>query len=145
MNHERQAFNEKVKAMPKAGSGGEGERASGGNKTTIEHHPDGSHTVNHADGDKTGPHAHLGEAMMHIHSKHMDGPGGHLHVKPEGGATTHHTDGMGTVGGPDEHDSAEAAGSHLGSVTGGDGDPDAGREGMEAAQSISHSGASELY
>lgn len=144
MNHERQAFNEKVKAMPKAGSGGEGEHASGGNKTTIEHHGDGSHSVTHADGEKTGPHKSIGEAMMHIHSKQADGPGGHMHVHPEGGATTHHTDGTGMVEGPNEHESPEAAGEHMGSMLGDGGEPGGG-EGMAAAQGESGGGASELY
>lgn len=144
MNHEREAFGKKVAAMPKPGGEGEHAGGGGGNKTTIEHHPDGSHTIHHADGETTGPHKHMGEAMMHLHAKHMDGGGGHMHAKPEGGATTHHTDGTGMVEGPHEHDSAEAGGEHLGNALG-DGGMDADGEGMAAAHSEEGGGPSVLY
>lgn len=130
--------------MPKPGESSHGGGAGGKNVTTIHHNPDGvSHTVHHADGETT-EHAHGGHMLVTLHAKHMDGGGGHMHAKPEGGATTHHTDGTGAVEGPHEHESPEAAGEHLGSMLG-DGGSDGMSEGMSAAQGEEGGGASALY
>lgn len=43
-------------------------------QTVIHHHPDGTHTVDHHDGEKTGPHHSIHEAMQHVKAKHGEEP-----------------------------------------------------------------------
>lgn len=52
--------------------GGSSENDIGGDssRTIITHGGDGSHMVDHADGDQTGPHGDIEEALDHIRMKH---------------------------------------------------------------------------
>jgi hypothetical protein len=118
-NAERENFRKKVSEMPR---GGEMEGAKkppmkdgGGSETTIMHNGDGSHSVMHADGEKT-EHPTIGHAMMAIHGKQSDGEGHHMEVHPHGGATTHHVDMAGMVSGPHEHQDGNAAAEHIRSM-----------------------------
>lgn len=116
-NHQREAFNEKVSKMSPMG----GEKKSpmhegGGGETKITHHPDGSHTVSHHDGEMS-EHPNAGHMAAKIHSKHSDGEVGNLHAH-EMGATTHHAGMDGEVNGPMEHGSAEEGAEHLGQMMG---------------------------
>lgn len=93
-----------------------------GEKTTITHHPDGKHSVEHADGEKTGPHEHLHEAMAHISMKHHPDEG-HSHVmhNEDGSHTSHHAK-DGAVTGPHEHDNLDSVRAKMEEVAG-DGAP----------------------
>jgi hypothetical protein len=98
-------------------------------QTTIEHHGDGTHTINHADGEKH-ENVSTGEMAMHLHSKHEVGPA--MHVHNHGGApmhehegmeghhtvTTHHVGHDGTVEGPHHHEGMDAAAEHMKSAIG---------------------------
>ena len=77
-----------------------GEGGPGG-QTVMTHNEDGSHSVQHADGEQTGPHASLHEAMAHIaqhsgdgmhHFTHHDGMGGEhkTHTTAHGGDVEAH-------------------------------------------------------
>ena len=98
---------EKSKPEPKGKVEGEapdqGEHA--GNTTTIEHHPDGSHTM---DGETHPSHLHVMAALGHKltgdkhHVAHHDGMAVHSHGVTEMGE---HQEGT--------HGSAEEAGQHL--------------------------------
>ena len=111
-NYQREAFKGHVSSMPKPG--GEQPMHGGGamGKTTIHHMPDGSHHVEHHDGEKS-EHPSMGHAAMHMAAKHDGGEHGHIHAHPEGGATTHHVGMDGQVTGPDEHGSVGEATDHL--------------------------------
>ena len=125
MNTQREKFKTEVAAhTSKAGAGGGG-HASGGEgehsspvigESHIKHHEDGSHSVEHHDGEKSH-HPTGGHMGVHMAAKH-DG-GEHGHIMPHGGgATTHHTDMGGETHGPDEHGSFEEAANHLNGAIG---------------------------
>jgi hypothetical protein len=67
-------------AKPGAPAGGVGDHMPGGvnegdidgdsTRTIITHGSDGSHMVDHADGEQTGPHGDIEEALDHIRMKH---------------------------------------------------------------------------
>ena len=115
-NVERDNFRKQSASMPRPGGAPQGNKpeGSGSGKTEIMHdHPKpGMHTVKHADGETT-EHNHVGHMLMTLHAKHADGEGGHMHVHPEGNATTHHVGADGMVEGPDEHEGPMEAGDHL--------------------------------
>ncbi len=97
------------------------EQDAGGEKTTIMHHPDGKHSVEHSDGESSGPHDQLHEAMAHISMKHHPEEA-HSHVmhNEDGGHTSHHAK-DGEVTGPHEHENLEALKSHMGKMLGEEG------------------------
>jgi hypothetical protein len=102
---------EKVKGKPSEG---------GESTTTITHHGDGSHAVDHADGEHS-EHESTGHMLMHMHAKHHPGePAHHAHQHDEG-VTTHHVGMDGMVEGPHQHGSADEAGEHMKQVLGEDG------------------------
>ena len=80
---------------PMAGGGvgdpmaGKNENDMGGDstRTMISHNDDGSHMVDHADGEQTGPHDTIEDALDAIHQKH----GGAMppHGMHEGAAPRH--------------------------------------------------------
>ena len=125
-NAQREKFGESMsKGEPKGGakpepktSGGMGEMHEGGGQTTITHNGDGSHSVDHADGEHSD-HPTTGHMVTHLHGKHADGEA--MHVHHHGGnehsegkpVTTHHHGHDGMVEGPHHHDSVEAAGEHM--------------------------------
>lgn len=90
---------------------GEGEDTS-----TITHHPDGSHTIKHADGEES-KHPNMAHAAMQLHAKHESGPAMHVHDTGEG-ARTHHVGHDGMVEGPHEHGSVDEAADHMKQVMG---------------------------
>lgn len=115
-HYQRMAFKEHMGSMPKPG----GEKSHGGEsmgKTEIRHMADGSHEVTHHDGEKSS-HPSMGHAGMHMAAKHDGGEHGHIHARPEGGATTHHVGMDGQVTGPDEHGSVGEAADHLSGMMG---------------------------
>ncbi len=79
--------------MDKAGvgdpMGGKSEQDIGGDstRTMISHNDDGSHSVDHADGEQTGPHDSIEEALEMIMQKH--GGGMHQSAAPQHGAPMH--------------------------------------------------------
>jgi hypothetical protein len=82
-----------------------------GKQTTITHHPDGSHEVQHADGE-TSKHPNAGHMAAHMHAKHAGGEVGNMHS--DGGAvTTHNVGPDGEVNGPTEYASPEEGANHL--------------------------------
>lgn len=85
-------------------------KADGGEHSTIHHHEDGTHSVEHSDGEKSGPHAHLHEAMAHVAAKHGSGGKHHFahHDGMGGGVMTHHVGEDGEVG-AEEHGSPDEA------------------------------------
>lgn len=92
-------------------TGGEGEDAGG--QTTITHHKDGTHSVQHHDGTETGPHDHLHEAFAHISMKHHpDEAHSHIMHEQDDTHTSHHAK-DGEVTGPHDHENLEALHSHL--------------------------------
>jgi hypothetical protein len=93
-----------------------------GEKTVIHHHPDGKHSVEHHDGETTGPHEHLHEAFAHISAKHHPDEG-HSHVmhNQDGSHTSHHVK-DGAVSGPHEHDNLDSVHAKM-EETAGDGAP----------------------
>lgn len=122
------------KAMPEAKThGGEGGSES---STTIQHHADGSHTVQHHDGE-TSEHPSTGHMLMGLHAKHESGDGMHVHkhdgmpnhphegMEPHHAVTTHHVGMDGQVEGPTHHGSVDEAGQHMQQVMGEDGGNDA--------------------
>lgn len=114
MNAQREAFKGKVEEHMKTGAGaGELHMGGDGKKTTVEHHGDGTHTVHHADGEKSGPHPSMAHAAMHMAGKHDGGEHGHIMPHPGGGATTHHVGVDGEVQGPHDHESEQDGYSHL--------------------------------
>ena len=124
MNTQREAFGKKVAEHMKSGAGGEHGSAGGEGghsspvigESKISHHEDGSHSVEHHDGEKTH-HPSAGHMGVHMAAKH-DG-GEHGHIMPHGGgATTHHADMNGEVHGPDEHGSFEEGANHLNGAIG---------------------------
>lgn len=100
----------------------------GGAHSTIQHHEDGTHSVEHSDGEKSGPHAHLHEAMAHVAAKHGSGGKHHFahHDGMGGGVTTHHVGEDGEVQG-EEHGSPEEASESMGNFLNG-GEEMAGNE-----------------
>lgn len=118
-HYQREAFKGHVGSMPKPG----GEKSQGGEstgKTVIHHMKDGSHHIEHHDGE-TSDHPSMGHAGVHMAAKHDGGEHGHIHARPEGGASTHHVGMDGQVTGPDEHGSVGEAADHLSGMMG-DGD-----------------------
>src|SRR5271170_581842 len=94
-------------------SGGMGEMHEGqsSGQTTITHNGDGSHSVDHADGEHSD-HPSTAHMVTHLHGKHADGEAMHVHHHggSEHGAegkpvTTHHHSHDGAVEGPHHHDS----------------------------------------
>lgn len=82
-----------------------------GKETKIIHKPDGSHEVQHSDGE-ISKHPTAGHMAAHMHAKHAGGEVGNMHS--EGGAvTTHHVGPDGEVSGPTEHASPEEGSNHL--------------------------------
>lgn len=65
--------------------GGKNEQDVAGDstRTIINHNDDGSHSVDHADGEQTGPHDTIEDALDVIHAKHGGQP-------PMHGAQPHH-------------------------------------------------------
>ena len=119
-NIERENFGKKIAAM-KGGAPGT-EHAAGGEhsaehgsqvigKSTVSHHEDGSHSVEHHDGEKSH-HPSAGHMGMHMAGKHDGGEHGHI-MPHAAGATTHHVDMSGEVQGPHEHGSEDEAYAHL--------------------------------
>ena len=116
--YQRTAFKEHVggmKAKPAGEEGMHGGEAMG--KTTIHHMSDGSHHIEHHDGEKSD-HPSMGHAGMHMAAKHDGGEHGHIHAHPEGGAETHHVGMDGQVNGPEEHGSVGEAADHLSGMMG---------------------------
>ena len=119
MNAQRENFKNKVAEHMKGGAAGGHPGAEHGaehaspviGKSTVSHHEDGSHSVEHHDGEKSQhpSGAHLG---MHMASKHDGGEHGHI-MPHAAGATTHHVGMDGEVQGPQEHGSEDEAYSHL--------------------------------
>lgn len=104
----RQAADQHQSEINRPGGGAPAGEGGPGGQTTITHHEDGSHSVQHADGEQTGPHANLHEAMAHVaqhsgdgmhHFTHHDGMGG--------GHKTHQTAHGGDVAAHD-HDNLES-------------------------------------
>lgn len=109
------------KPRPQPGVGdpmppGKNESDMGGDstQTVITHHGDGTHSVEHHDGEQSGPHEHLHEAFAHISAKHHP-ESDHSHIMHhEGGShTSHHVNG-GEVNGPHEHPDMGALQEHMG-------------------------------
>lgn len=118
-NRERESFGKKVSSMSSSKMGGEKPKSpmmgeGGGSKTSIEHHPDGSHTVTHHDGE-VSEHPNHGHMAAHLHAKHAGGEVGNMHAH-EGGATTHHVGPDGSVQGPMEHGSPQEGADHMASM-----------------------------
>jgi hypothetical protein len=121
MNAQRKEFQGRVAEHMKnmqAGAGdrdmneGKGEHSSPViGESKISHHEDGSHSVEHHDGEKSH-HPSAGHMGVHMAAKHDGGEHGHIHVHG-GGAATHHVGADGEVQGPHEHESAEAGLNHL--------------------------------
>ena len=121
MNAQRDNFKARVAEHMKAGAGDHNMKEGDANKgehpspvigeSKIMHHEDGSHSVEHHDGEKTH-HPSGGHMGVHMAAKHDGGDHGHIHVHG-GGATTHHVGMDGEVKGPDEHGSAGEGLSHL--------------------------------
>lgn len=95
------------------------EKSGDGSTTTITHNGDGSHTVEHADGEHS-EHPSMGHLAMHMHGKHEGGMAMHA-AAHDSGVTTHHVGHDGMVEGPHEHGSADEAGEHMKSMLGEDG------------------------
>ena len=141
-NHQREAFKAKVSAMPKGGMNGAEMKVKSPNepkagdgsegKTTITHHPDGSHSIEHHDGEKS-EHPSMNHAATHLSSKHEGGMVHHAH-QHEAGVTTHHAGMDGMVEGPHEHQNADEAGEHMKQVMGEDG----GNGAVDAVPSMAH-------
>lgn len=118
----------------------EGDKPGDGDaSTTITHHADGSHTVQHHDGE-TSEHPTPGHMLMGLHAKHADGDGMHVHNHGEG-VTTHHVGMDGMVEGPHEHGSSEEAAEHMKQVLGQDG----GNGSMEMSDGMPEHGMPSLY
>ena len=115
MNTQREAFKGKVAEHMKSSGGAETSHAGGGQKSEsrVEHHGDGTHTVHHADGEKSGPHPSMAHAAMHMAGKHDGGEHGHITPHPGGGATTNHVGMDGQVQGPHDHEAESDGYSHL--------------------------------
>lgn len=109
-----------------------------GATTTITHHGDGTHSVEHADGEKTD-HPTTGHMLMTMHAKHTGEPGGHIHAHGAG-ATTHHVGHDGMVEGPHEHGTTEEAADHMKAMLGEDGGNGA-MEMSDGMQPSMHQGA----
>lgn len=128
-----------MKALtPKEPGAHEGEKpmeGGGGEHSTIHHHEDGTHSVEHSDGEKSGPHAHLHEAMAHVAAKHGGGGKHHFahHDGMGGGTMTHHVGEDGEVG-AEEHGSPdeamESGKSFMNDEGEGEGEPDGDEGGM---------------
>lgn len=146
-NAQREGFKKSAlggsKGAP-AGKGGKAEAESetkgDGSTTTITHNGDGSHSVMHADGEKS-EHPNTGHMLMTMHAKHSEGPGMHAH-QHEAGVTTHHVGHDGMVEGPHEHGSADEAGEHMKQMLGDDG----GNGAVEQSDGMQqHGGMPALY
>ncbi len=115
-HYQRTAFKGHAASMPKPGAA----KSPGGEstgKTEIHHMADGSYEVTHHDGEKSS-HPSMGHAGVHMAAKHDGGEHGHIHARPEGGASTHHVGMDGQVTGPDEHGSVGEAADHLSGMMG---------------------------
>lgn len=85
------------KPMPKEGVADpmqgkdEQEMTGDSTRTIINHNDDGSHSVMHADGEETGPHDGIEEALDMIHQKHggLPPPGMHEGAAPRHGMPMH--------------------------------------------------------
>lgn len=110
-HYQRTAFKKHMGSMPKPG----GEKSPVGEstgKTTIHHMADGSHHIEHHDGEKSD-HPSMGHAAVHMAAKHDGGEHGHIHAHPEGGATTHHAGMDGSPPSQEEHASVGEGMDHL--------------------------------
>ncbi len=115
MNQQRESFKGKVADHMKTGgaSGAGATGGDGGSETRIENHGDGTFTIHHSDGEKSGPHPSMARAAMELIGKHDGGEHGHIMPHPGGGATTHHVTMDGGVQGPTDHESEDEAYSSL--------------------------------
>lgn len=119
-NREREAFaNRAHESASRMRDGGHESKAGGMPEhsspvigtSTVHHHEDGSHSVEHHDGETTH-HPSGGHMGVHMAAKHDGGEHGHIHAH-ERGATTHHVGMDGEVSGPHEHESVQEGGNHL--------------------------------
>ncbi len=132
-NVQRENFAKSANAGAKEPRGGKAmpeehkvEGASENGTTTITHHGDGSHSVDHADGEHSD-HPTTGHMVTHLHGKHADGEA--MHVHHHGGnehsegkpVTTHHHGHDGMVEGPHHHGSMDEAAEHMKATIGDDG------------------------
>jgi hypothetical protein len=115
--YQREAFKGHVGSMPKSGGGASPMGGKVIGKTEIHHMEDGSHHIEHHDGEKSD-HPSMVHAGVHMAAKHDGGEHGHIHAHPEGGATTHHVGMDGQVTGPDKHGSVGEAADHLSGMMG---------------------------
>lgn len=130
MNNQREAFKGKVAEHMKGGAGDHNMKEGAGEEhsspvigtSTVNHHEDGSHSVEHHDGEKSH-HPSGGHMGVHMAAKHDGGDHGHIHMHG-GGTTTHHAGMDGQVQGPDEHGSFEEAANHLNGAIGDGGMPE---------------------
>ncbi len=69
--------------------GGKSEQEVSGDstRTIVNHNDDGSHSIDHADGEQTGPHDSIEEALEMILAKH--GGGMQQSAAPQHGAPMH--------------------------------------------------------
>jgi|SRR5579872_54604 len=87
--------------MPQAGGGGE-------QRSTLVSHGDGTHHIEHEDGNRTD-HEHIGHALMHLAGKHSEGMHHHVHHDGMGGGHTVHTAAHGgEPEGPHDHENLES-------------------------------------
>lgn len=110
-HYQRMAFKEHMGSMSKPG-GGEKSGGEAAGKTEIHHMPDGSHEVMHSDGEKSS-HPNASHMAAHMAAKHDGGEHGHIHARPEGGATTHHVGMDGAPPTQEEHGSVGEGMDHL--------------------------------
>ena len=98
---------------PMAKGANESDIGGDSTQTTITHNGDGTHSVQHADGDETGPHEHLHEAFAHISAKqHPDDAHSHVLHEADGTHTSHHAK-DGEVSGPHSHPDMDALREHM--------------------------------
>lgn len=133
-NREREGFNKKVADISASKPGGESKKSpmseGSGSSTKIDHHPDGSHTVTHHDGE-VSEHPTHGHMAAHLHAKHTGGEVANMHAH-EAGATTHHVGVDGVVEGPNEHGSVQEGADHMAAMMGdGPNNETSSVEGME--------------
>ena len=77
---------------------------TGETRSTLVSHGDGTHHIEHEDGNQT-EHEHIGHALMHLAGKHSEGLHHHTHTDGMGGGHTVHTaEHGGEPEGPHEHE-----------------------------------------
>lgn len=117
---------------------GEKPMAGGGESSTIHHHEDGTHSVEHSDGEKSGPHAHLHEAMAHVAKKHGEGMHHFAHHDGMGGGVkTHHT-AHGEEPQAQDHEDVASAQDHMGQFLNGGDEGEGEPDGDEGAMPMEH-------